>query len=502
MMQAGFSQRLRRGLSGALLHIAVVVISVGAVGCAANQATGEDAFAPFMSEAEEDRIGKEEHPKILEAFGGAYPDPALQKYVTSLGELLKATTPQANKAYTFTILDSDVVNAFALPGGYVYVSRGLMALANDEAELAGVVGHEIGHVVARHSAQRYSQSVIAGIGAAILGAVTKSETLGNIAQLGAAAYVQGFSRDQEYEADQIGIGYMTLAGFEPRAMSSFLGSLEGESLLAQKKAGKEGTEPETSLFSSHPRTADRVAAAATTAAANAGGPIARDRDLYLKKIDGMIFGDSPSQGFVEGRRFMHPELKIGFVAPPGFRVQNGQSAVVGKSKSGKAMFQFDGDRLKDSRRSMTAYISQDWLPKLNLRNIEVFEVNGMEAATGNVRFQTDNGPNEIRAVAIRFEADRVYRFLFVGVPEIQTELEEQFRETVYSFKRLRASETATLKPRRLKVVSVAKGDTPEKLAARMAVDEFPLEAFLTLNGLKSGARLEPGDRVKIVVKGD
>ncbi len=501
MTKARIIERLRGGLAGALLTISAAASSVGGFGAAASSATAADAFTPFMSEAEEDRIGKEEHPKVLQEFGGAYPDASIQKYVTSLGGLLKATTPQVNKPYTFTVLDSDVVNAFALPGGYVYVSRGLMALANDEAELAGVVGHEIGHVVARHTAQRYSQSVIAGIGAAILGAITKSQTLGQVAQLGAAAYVQGFSRDQELEADQLGIQYMTLSGFEPSAMSTFLGSLEGENQLALKKAGKEGTDPEASLFSSHPRTADRVAAAARTAASNAKGPIARDREIYLKKIDGMIYGDSPSQGFVDGPHFKHPELKISFDAPPGFRLQNGQAALIGRQKGGSAAFQFDGDRLVGGQRSMASYLTSTWAPKLGLGNVESFTVNGMEAATGNARVRTDNGQQELRFVAIRFDADQVYRFMMIGAPEIPSALEMQFREMVHSFRRLSEREAAILRPRRLRVVTVAKGDTPEKLAQRMAVDEFPLETFLALNGLKSGVKLEPGSKMKIVVNG-
>ncbi|MSO74387.1 MAG: hypothetical protein EXQ99_04430 [Alphaproteobacteria bacterium] len=492
---------VRRGLSGVLLAVSMAAAALGGLGGATRPASGGDAFTPFMSEADEDRIGKEEHPKILRQFGGAYDDPALQKYVTSLGNLLKATTPLANKPFTFTILDSDVVNAFALPGGYVYVSRGLLALANDEAELAGVVGHEIGHVVARHTAQRYSQSVIAGLGAAILGAVTKSETIGQIGQLGAAAYVQGFSRDQELEADQLGIRYMTLGGFEPTAMSSFLSSLEGDSALAAKKAGKEGAEPEADLFSSHPRTADRVALAARTAATNAYGPISRDRALYLKKIDGIIYGDSPTQGFVDGRHFMHPTLKLAFDAPPGFRLQNGQDAVVGLSKGGKAMLRFDGARLKNTRRSMADYMTSEWAPKAGLIDVESFAVNGMEAATGHVYLNTEEGPREARLVAIRFEAAQIHRFLLVGAPEIPSANDEQFREMVFSFRRLSDSEAASLKPRRIKIIKVRPSDTPERLAERMALDEFKPDTFLTLNGLKPGEKLEPGTQVKIVVKG-
>jgi len=419
----------RRALVGTVLALSVLVGGVGVIGAIAPSSHAEEPFTLFMSESDEERIGREEHPKVLEEFGGTYEDPALSKYVVSLGELLKNTTPHGKRRYTFTVLDSDVVNAFALPGGYVYVSRGLLALANDEAELAGVLGHEIGHVVARHTAERYSNATITGIGALILGAVTKSDLVGNLAQLGAAAYVQGFSRDQEFEADQLGIRYMTQAGFDPKAMASFLSSLGAEDKLTAKIAGREGVEPETSLFSSHPRTADRVAAAAQSAAAKAGGSIARDRDIYLKKIDGMIYGDSPKQGFVRGREFLHPELRLAFEAPPGFMLRNSSAALIGRSKNGKSILRFDGGRLARGG-SLSSYIVNEWAPNLGLGRPEDFTVSGMEAATANARVNTDDGPREIRLVAIRYDRNQIYRFMFVGAPDIPANLDEAFRDTV------------------------------------------------------------------------
>jgi predicted Zn-dependent protease len=330
--------------------------------------------------------------------------------------------------------------------------------------------------------------------------VTKSDLLGDVAQLGAAAYVQGYSRDQEYEADQLGIRYMTKAGFEPAAMSTFLSSLEGEDQLARKKAGREGVEPEIGLFASHPRTADRIAIAAKTAAANAGGPIGRDRALYLKKIDGMIFGDSPTQGFVYGRNFAHPQLKFTFDAPPGFRLDNTQAAVIGRTKGDRAIMRFDGVRARRAG-SLIDFITREWAPKANLTDLEEFTVNGLDAATGTTILNTQDGRREIRLVAIRFDGNQLYRFAFIGAPEIGRTLDEQFRETVFSFRRLTEREAAQLKPRRIKVVTVAQGDTPERMAQRMSVDEFPLETFLTLNGLRPGARLTPGSQVKLVVGG-
>ena len=305
-----------------------------------------------MPPEEERRVGAHEHPKLVKAFGGLYEDQELQRYVASLGKLLQLTSEQPEPPFTFVILDTPEVNAFALPGGYIHVTRGLMALANDEAELAGVIAHEIGHVTARHSAERYSHGLVAGLGAALLGAVIDSRTVSDIAQLAAGAYVKGYSRSQELEADLLGVRYLSRSGFDAIAMSSFLETMEAESELARQKAGSRGEGAPGGLFASHPRTADRVRKAAAAAQAEFGGE--RARDIYLRQIDGMIYGDSPEEGFVRGRAFAHPVLRIAFTAPPGFRLRNGPEAVVGTHQSGASM-RFDEVRLRDPAVSTLRY---------------------------------------------------------------------------------------------------------------------------------------------------
>ena len=277
-------------LTLALALALAIAAPLGLSGCSANPATGERQFTAFMSPADERRIGAEEHPKLVEAFGGLYDDPALQRYIESIGRRLQRTSEQPEPPFTFVVLDSPAVNAFALPGGYVHVSRGLMALANDEAELAGVIAHEIGHVTARHTAERYSRSLVAGLGAAILGAVSDSETVGDIARIGADAYVQGYSRSQELEADMLGVRYLSRSSFDATAMTSFLEAMGAASALARRMAGTRGKDPLASLFSSHPRTAERVMQASRAAQAEFGGE--RARAPYLERIDGMTYGDS------------------------------------------------------------------------------------------------------------------------------------------------------------------------------------------------------------------
>jgi len=487
----------RRFLLSLTLLAALALGGATLSGCTTNPATGEQSFTAFMSPSEERAVGAKEHPKLVKAFGGEYKDAALANYLKSLGALLQSTSEQPTPPFTFTLLDSPVINAFAVPGGYVYITRGLMALANDEAELAGVVAHEIGHVTARHTAERVSRGMLANIGAALLGAVVGQPVVSNAARLAAGAYIQGYSRDQEFEADQLGVRYLARAGFDPQAMATFLGDMGAEHQLALKIAGEEGRDAAGGLFSSHPRTAARVEKAAASARAGAGTSLARDRDIYLNQIDGMIYGDSPEQGFIRGREFDHGGLKFRFTAPPGFHLQNSAAAVFGEH-SGGALLRFDGDQADDASRSMKFYLTREWAASLRFAGVESITINGMEAATGSSTISTDNGRRDVRLVAIRFARDQIFRFLFITPTNQTARFDEDFRRTTFSFRRLSDGEAGALKPRRLRVVTVRAGDTTETMAGRMAFDDFQLERFRVLNGLKPGQGLVPGERVKIV----
>ncbi len=206
--------------------------------CSTNQATGRNQFTGLMPASQEAQIGTQEHQKILKQFGGAVKDKALRDYVTRVGEKIVPHTERKDVKYTFTLLDSPVVNAFALPGGYVYVTRGILTLANNEADLAGVIAHEIGHVTARHSAERYSTSVLTSIGASILSAAIKVDGASQALGLGANLYLSSYSRSQEHESDDLGIRYLSRAGYDTMGMANFLKSLEASSILEKKEAGK------------------------------------------------------------------------------------------------------------------------------------------------------------------------------------------------------------------------------------------------------------------------
>ena len=448
----------------------------------------------IMSPEQEKRIGAEEHGRILAQFGGAYDDPALAAYVKSIGDFLVLTSSASGTRFTFTVLNSPVVNAFAVPGGYVYVTRGLVALADTEAELAGVLAHEIGHVAARHGAERQTNNVLANLGLLILGAATDSSAAVSLGQFGASAVISNYSREDEFEADTLGVGYLSRAGFSPDAMSSFLAKLESHHGLEAKVQGRSPSQG-PGFFATHPRTAERVSRAIKNAGAvHVNNPIVA-REIYQKKIDGMIYGDDPAQGIILGQRFIHPELGFQFTVPKGFVLQNSPSAVIARGANG-AGIKFDQDK-RDTRSNLTNYIRRVWAPKSRLTHLGSFLVYGLPAATAVVE-GVQNGQADARLVAIAFDPATIYRFLFIIPARNASYIDQEYRRTALSFRRISQTEAAKIKPKRLRIYAVRQGDTAYTIGNRFPFPSHRLDRFLVLNGLRQGAALRAGDRVKIV----
>jgi len=466
--------------------------------CTTNPATSQSEIS-FVSPAQEREIGAEAHPQIVEQFGIYEELPDLNLYVATIASRLHSVSELSTQPFTFSLLDSDMVNAFAIPGGYVYVTRGLMALANSEAELAGVIGHEIGHVTARHGAQRQTQQMAAGAAGMAAGIILEDRTLMNLAGIGAMAWIAGYSRGQELESDELGVRYLTRAGYDPLAMASFLQQLERQSQLARQFALEDNEQdPADSWFATHPRTQGRVIAAAELASASLVDPFV-GRNTYLRQIDGMVFGDSPAQGFIREHEFSHPELRLTFEVPDGFRMINAPTRVTARNREGAAII-FDGGSYSGG--SMVNYV-QEWSNVATggwvaLNDLEHITINGMEAATGWLRLPTQQGDVEVRLVAIRYDSDTVYRFFFSAPVAQASNLALPFRRTTYSFRQLSASEASALKPLRIDVVEVRAGDTIETFANQMQFENLQRERFMVLNGLTSEADLRAGMLVKIV----
>lgn len=477
------------------LILLVSALALIAAGCTTNLATGGSAFTLFMSPADEVRVGAQEHPKILARFGGAYEDPGVGGYVAEIGGRLAANSEMPQFPFTFTVLNSPEINAFALPGGYVYVTRGLVALANSEAELAAVIGHEIGHVVGRHTAQRYSQAVAAGLGAALLGAVVGGDVQ-QLAQLGSELYLAGFSREQEFEADQLGVRYLKNAGYESHAMAGFL-----ENLIRNKSLQEQILDddlPDADFFSTHPNTPDRVARAA---AAGTAGVVRRD--VLLRNVAGLVFGDDPAQGLVRGRRFSHPDLGLTFEAPSGFGLINTQQAVYARKRNA-AVIRFDAARRDEAHPDPRVYLTEIWAPSIALSTVERITIGGLPAATASARVSGNlddyRGPLDARFVAVQFPGNKLYRLLFLSVPNQTSGLATDFQRTTFSLRTLSKMEISQLVPLTIEVLDVRPGATSESLAAGLPFSNLKLERFQVLNGFNPGDQPVPGQKVKIIAE--
>jgi predicted Zn-dependent protease len=489
---------MRFSVTGLMTAFALAAALPALSGCTTNPATGGQMLS-FMSPDEEARLGAAEHPKLVAAFGGEVLDPALLKYVNDVGQKLARYSEIPNLKYTFTIIDSEIVNAFALPGGFIHVSRGLLALANTEAELASVLAHEIGHVTARHAAQRHGQSVLAGLGVNVIGVLTGVREAANLAGSVAELYLKSYSREHEFEADTLGVRYIRRAGYDSRAAANFLASLRAHSRLEAKLQGlPEGTVDQRNWMATHPRTVDRVERAARAAGnGDVANPVT-GRDAYLKEIDGLVFGNSPRHGFVRGRDFLHPDLRFRFRVPKGFKLVNSPERVTAKGPRG-ALIVFDGARAAPSR-NMLEYMVNTWGRGIRIGDREELTVNGMRAATGQARVRTRAGARDYRLLAIRGDGDRVWRFLFVTPPTVTASFGSQFRDTRQSFRTVSDREAATWPAQRIRLHRVRAGDTVESLAAREPFEKLKVEHFRVLNGLSPGEPLKLGETVKLVLE--
>jgi predicted Zn-dependent protease len=443
-----------------------------------------------------------EHQRILAAYGGVYNDPKLQALIEQTVERLVAASERPDLHYKVTMLNSQSINAFALPSGQLYVTRGLVALANDESELASVLAHEMGHVIARHAAIREEQTKQAALVGRVVSDVITDPEAGALALAKSKLALAGFSRAQEFEADAIGIGIASRAGYDPYGAVRFLTSMEHNSELKPRQSG--GIDPRAADFlSSHPATPERITNAtanarqysgrsATTTAGIAPGGV-RDHGAYLSGIDGIVFGEDPSEGFVRGRRFLHPRLGFTFTAPEGFTLDNTAQAVLGVKHGGGLALRLDVVRVP-SEQTLAGYLTSGWIENIDPSTVEDITINGFPGATAAAKGEQW----DFRLYAVRFGSD-VYRFIFAAKHRTP-ETDRVFRESIGTFRRMSLAEIEDAKPLRLQVVTVGPGDTVDKLATRMAVADRQVERFRVLNGLEPGEKLKSGSEVKIVVE--
>ena len=446
--------------------------------------------------------GAQYHQQFLDEFGGAMTG-SQAAYVEQVGKNIAVQSGLANSqsAFNVTLLNSSVDNAFAVPGGYVYVTRQLVSQMNNEAELAGVLGHEVGHVAARHSAARQQRaqrnSILGAIGSILSGVILGNSGLGQLGQQIFSTAPQlltaQFSRRQETEADNLGIAYLKGAGYDPRAMATLLQSLAAQTALDAALQGRDASMP--AWASTHPDPASRVRAALSQAG-NVSG--INNRDTFLTRIDGLLYGDDPRQGMIEGNTFIHPDLRLTFTVPNGFYMLNGTRAVSINGQSGQAQLStgpYNGNLETYVRQAFQAMGGQQM--QLAPQSLQRTTINGLPALYGAARVNTGQQNVDVTVIAYEFSNSQAFHFATITPAGRASTFNSMFN----SMRRINANEAAQVVPRRIDVVTAGRNDTVQTLAGRMAYGNAQVERFRVLNGLAANAQVVPGEKYKIVVRG-
>lgn len=441
----------------------------------------------------QEQIGAREHPLVLAKYGGEYHNGAVEKLLAVIIGRLVAVSDQQHRTFRVTILNSPKVNAFALPGGYLYVTRGLLALANDTSQLAAVLAHEMAHISSNHAMARIERQNSANLGQQVASEVLGGSMAGKIALAANRIRLNNFSQAQELQADDIGIHLLGKAGYDAHGAAKFLKTLQA--YQAMKNSSNEALGG-LGILSSHPATAERVELAKRHARAfGAPGLGEADRNAYLGAIDGLLFGDSAQEGFVRGKRFSHRGLGITFSAPKNTKIENQSTAVIINGPNAIAT-RFDAAVLPFGK-DLEAYVKSGWVRGLEQNSIAATQYNGLpglsaKASGGRWNFA-------IRLVQI----DRqVYRFITAGPKTDRSGVNHQINAVseaiVGSFRQMSQVEKNQLRSLNIRTVTVRPGDTSTLLAAKMRTGGNNLRLFEIINGLESGQSLKPGDQVKII----
>lgn len=476
-----------------------VLAFFGLASCAMNPVTGRPDLA-FMSEADEIRIGQQMHPQILQQYG-VYDDPKVQIYVNEIGQRLAAQSHRSHLKYTFTVLDSDEVNAFATPGGYIYITRGIMAYLNSEAELAAVVGHEIGHVTARHAVRQQSQSSLAGIGAMAVGIFTGSGDLANLAGTAATALVRGYGRDMELEADRLGAEYITKLGFDSENMVNVVRLLKNQEMFEVDRARREGRQPKIyhGVFATHPDNDTRLREVVQSARQFSTGETADNRaELYLKNLEGMAVGSSRAQGVVRGTRFYHANLGFTLAFPTGWIVENRSDRLVAISPQQDSLIQLT-----------TQAPPPNMGPRELLASLlagagsggqgEDLEINGLRSYAAVVRnTKTPFGQGPARYVVIYYNN---LAYIFAAASKASSSAptaDPLMMSSIKTFRRLRDNEFELAEPYKIKLVQADPNTRMSDLAKNSPIEKYPLESLRLYNDLYPNKEPQPGQWIKVV----
>jgi predicted Zn-dependent protease len=469
---------LRVMKKGSRFLFAVLVIVSAA--CATNPVTGKRQMS-LLSEMEELAIGQQQDVEIRREMG-VYDDPELQRYVNDIGQQLARVSHRPNLPWSFTIVDNPAINAFALPGGYIYLTRGILAYLDDEAELAGVLGHEIGHVTARHAAQAYTRQAQAGIGLAILSIFVPSTTpFTDVGAAGLSVLFLRHGREAELEADRLGVEYGSGAGYDPAGVPRFLTTLARVNALSERGV--------PNWLSTHPDPGSRVVKAEPVAGkfvSDAAKAVNRDR--YLERIRGLAFGDRVEDGIVRGNEFLHPMLRLGVTFPEGWELTNTPEAVQ----------EVEQPRGRSIAETAVATMRQAGYSVVDGR---LDRINGNDAHVGLYRGEA----KDVGKVVMRAAHVAIGRQLYVVAgfaPEQEFErVDRDIVSAVQTFRQLTAAEASRIRPNRIDFHLVKAGESWQSIAARQGRNFVNAATLAIMNDREVHVQPTPGERVKIVVEG-
>lgn len=478
-----------------IILLSVLISCLCFTACVKNPVTGKRQFV-MLTEGQEIAMGAESHPEVLAQFG-TVEDAALQAYFSKVGKELGRLSHRPNLEWHFTVVDAPVVNAFAVPGGYVYLTRGILEHMNNEAEMASVLGHEIGHITARHSVTQLSQGQLMNIGLG-LGSIFSSQfqQLSGLAQMGLQVLMLKYSRDHEREADRLGLEYMARAGYDPEQMSRFF------EVFNDMSEEREGAVP--NWLSTHPSPPDRLRDTRLEGArlkrSAPGRTFKVDADAFMPRLARLVYGDNPREGFEQDGRFIHPDLRFQFDVPPGWQVENTKSAVFISEPRGGAVVQLSmvppqaGGSPAEIGRTMGNQQGHQLVSGREER------INGKPAFAGLYRVQSDSGILGVTAAFIS-HGGNVYQLAGLAPESAFSGYRRQMETSLRSFRELTDSRLLSVQPDRMKLVRARRGDTLRRLAGSSAQGRIKIEDLARLNRLQPDQALAANTWVKLVDPG-
>lgn len=478
-----------------LLLMAVLAAGLLA-GCAANPVTGKQDFV-LMSESEEISLGRKYHQQIIEQMP-VYNDPKLAAYVDQVGQRVARTSHRPGLDYHFTVLDSQMVNAFALPGGYIYITRGILAYLNSEAELAAVLGHEVGHVTARHSVRQQSAATATGVAGAILGAATGVQASQDLFSVMGKALLSGYGREHELEADRLGAQYLARSGYDPQAMLEVIGVLKNQELFERRRAREEGREAHTyhGVFASHPDNDQRLQSVVKEAEhLKTPGETRVARQPYLNHLENVTFGASENEGLVVGRHFYHKPLNFGLDFAAGWSIDNRSDQLLATAPSQGAVMQ-----IVVAERP-PGVSPRQFMQRQGVRNPqrgESLKLKGFDTYSAMAPIDTNFGRRNARFIVL-FDAGHAY--LFTGVsrsPDNERLFDGPFKDVARSFHHLSAAEKKRASALRLHLITAKAGTHFKQLARQSQIPKYAESELRLMNHLYPKGEPTAGQTLKVV----